>query len=516
MLCLVCCVWVKGSAASADLLEAIQYARENISPAEWNRWLQSTDVDPCDNHLLDRLFSKLPVQKDISLPAILSLCKDVEKTLPPNGDFNEACRLAISEQLQQEKHAQLILEKVLTFHATHEPAPIFAAHKPSIVSSILEPALIFAAHEPAIALDAQEPNAAPSSHQDTVLISDGLDIAANQLDDSQSTQDERERHSPLSTLNALCLGSLSSPQVCLNLSQLPYGDWVYYTSLPSAFQPLLHRRVQWVQNEESISRQGLSLFTAQPHYTFASADLGRSTYKQSTPGISLQGGKALTDHWILSWMVDYGRSSSHWHPLSSRTSDSTNRWSAAPSVTYYWKKAYIQLMVLGSYNRSSVHNTRVCDSVGLRRWGVGSRLDGGINIDVSGTSKYWLQPYLCLDYLATFQQSKHSPHVVYVKRATFFRSQGVLQFFGKFYPTPKLCVIPQAGAGFTFATSLSKTTQPIACDVVPEYPNWNALTLNGGVVFLLKRGLEVGVRADVTLCRSVQVYNGNITLGWNW
>src|SRR5690606_30495718 len=273
------------------------------------------------------------------------------------------------------------------------------------------------------------------------------------------------------------------PNACLNIAYLPFMDWVYYESLKSVFQ--LPITCSYLEENEVQFNQGF--FLVEPHYTFANVKFDEIPCKEHARGISILAGKTIETHWILSAMFDYGRSSNRWHPQSSSTKDSANRWSLAPSITYQFKNAYIQGMILGMFSRSKVTNAFVNQAFSLNHWGLGTRLDGAIHFDFfSRGARYALQPYLCIDYFAAFQQQINSPKTIYVKNAQFFQAKGLIEFFTRLNLSPHFCFIPQASIGLAIANSLSRNSHSAFCDLLPSYPYWTALSL-GCKISLLSR-----------------------------
>ncbi len=167
-----------GLCAEQPLLEALKYATENIAPTDWKNRLNQAQIEPADHNIFDRLVGRFPTRKDISLPALLSVCEEVEKTLPENGDFQKACLSAIGEQLSEKSQAQQIVDWIL--EAYPKTAPLAA-------SPLSDPPLL------------SEENV-------------GAPLLSAHLTDSSSSSDP-----------------------CLNIAYIPYMDWVYFVSLQSIF-----------------------------------------------------------------------------------------------------------------------------------------------------------------------------------------------------------------------------------------------------------------------------------------
>ena len=103
-------------------LEALQQAAQNISEGAWKQALKTADIDPADHNLVDRLFLRFPVQRDIGLNSLLSICEELTQQISPRDpQFLDACIEAISEQLLEPKRAQTIVDLVLASYIPHIP-----------------------------------------------------------------------------------------------------------------------------------------------------------------------------------------------------------------------------------------------------------------------------------------------------------------------------------------------------------------------------------------------------------
>jgi hypothetical protein len=538
-------------AADQPLLEALKYAVEHISEADWKRGLEKAGVEPADNNILDRLLNRASVHKDISLPGLLSICEEVARDLPENGDFNKACFQAVSEQLHEKSQAQLILDWIWAANspssvASFNTAEIFVANtEPNIKTEVPDETdssspTIVSAHRPPFAhIVSPESSAEPSKTTTTLTGSanSGHDLIAAippgaslsemveglpTLDSSDTTlalvtsqKDDSIPH--VLTANSLASpfnGSTSlNPNACLNVSYIPYMDWIYYASLPSVFKPPFCRSFA----EEDFRCFTKGFVSVQPHYTYAKVKLENSHAQQMAPGIFVEGGTIFPNHWVLSAMLDYGRSFNHWNPSSSGTKDTTNRLSLSPSLTYLFKNAYIQAMLLGIYNQSKITNSFITHPFSLNHWGFGARLDGSLHFDLSSNRLQWgLEPYLSFDYFSAFQSNIDSMQAIYVKKARFFQLKGLFQLYAQFYPTSALCLIPRAYTGFSLANAFSRTLHSASCDTLPSYPNWQAASLGGEVSFLYGPRFLAKAQIDINLCRSVQIYSTNFSIGWKW
>ncbi len=443
--------------AEQSLLEALKYATEHIPQDEWKNRLEKAKVDPGDHNIVDRYFLSYPVRKDLSLPALLAACEAATKKLPENSDLNKVCLLTIEEQLYEPHQAQWIANWVLEAYPNPEEAVAVSSPTPTNPTEL-------------------------SSAQVTVpSLTDVFGVSASGL-----------------------------PNACLNIAYLPYMDWIYFVSLQSPFSPPLSCSLE---KEE----RSWGFLLAEPHYTFANVKFGHIHCRQHAPGISLVGGKRFLENWIVSGLFDYGRSSNHWSPESGYTKDTTNRWSFAPSLTHQCERAYAQATVLGMYDRSHIHNSLVEPDLSLSHWGFGARLDGAMHFDFSSANvRYTLAPYLRFDYFASFQDHLNSLNVVYVKNAQFFQAKGRLQFSTELHPTPLFCLIPQAYLGLSVANAFSRNAHPVSCDRLPSYPNWRSLDLGAEISFFYSPGLIAKAVVDISLCHFVQIYSGNVSIGWKW
>jgi hypothetical protein len=144
-------------------------------------------------------------------------------------------------------------------------------------------------------------------------------------------------------------------------------------------------------------------------------------------------------------------------------------------------------------------------------------LDGDLHFDLSTDRLQWgLEPYLSFDYFVAIQSTINSMQAIYIKKAHFFQSKGLLQIYAQFYPKPALCIMPRAYVGFSLANAFSRTLHSATCDTLPSYPNWRAASLGGELNFVYGPRFLAKAQIDMNLCRSVQIYSANFSLGWKW
>ena len=479
------------SSEEYSLLEAFEYAKNTIPPTEWKDRLKKGDIDAGDHHPFDHIFLRYPLQKDISLPALLKVCQEVADTLPPGADFEEACYLAIGEELYDPPQAKTIIDWVMaTLPPKQEEKPVITDDLPYAAAPEIDPPVLV-----------------PEIKKGDTVVAVTL---PTDLGIEKSAANITVPIPPLSGLNTERSPTLNA---CLNTSHLPYMDWVYYASIQRVFQEPLLSSLHCQRDVEELCSPSQFILLAQPHYTFANVYFGRMVCEANTPGVSLLGRATFSQKWVISGIFDYSRSWSHWHPISGYTNDATNRWSLAPSVRYHFETAYIQGSFFGSYNASTVKNPSLKRSISLDHWGLGGSVDGAFNL--FSNNWYGLQPYLSLDYFASLQGSADSPNHTYVKSSKFFQVKGLLQLFGEFSPTCEICLLPEIDLGFAFANAFSKKGSQ-TCDQIAHYPNWRAIVLAAKISLFHTNGFTAKAEFDTSLCHLVQLYTLNLALGWKW